>query len=175
MEDKKAIISDFEKGMLNKLKATDFYTPSYIFALNKKITELKDESFLKQVAPCFFSPLVAFLYAEEVKAERIGKSFSAYADTVAKMKVGEVYPELVESTYGYHIIKLNAINDGGRVNSETEREEYANTLFNDITTKKNLKYDEEKFKKFVKTLDANAYSDDSTTSTTTTTTTTTGT
>lgn len=101
-----------------------------------------------------------------------GYTVSAYADTVAKMKVGEVYPELVESTYGYHIIKLNAINDGGRVNSETEREEYANTLFNDITTKKNLKYDEEKFKKFVKTLDANAYSDDSTTSTTTTTTTT---
>lgn len=85
MEDKKAIISDFEKGMLNKLKATDFYTPSYIFALNEKITELKNKSFLKQAAPCFFSPLVAFLYAEEVKAKRIEKSFSAYADTAMKV------------------------------------------------------------------------------------------
>lgn len=97
---------------------------------------------------------------------------SAYSDAVAKMQVGEVYPELVESTYGYHIIKLNAINENGRVNSETEREEYANTLFNTITTDKNLKYDEDKFKEFVKSIDANAYSTNNTDTTTTTTTTT---
>lgn len=101
-----------------------------------------------------------------------GYTVSDYADTVATMKVGEVYPELVESAYGYHIIKLNAINEGGRVNSETEREEYANTLFNDITTEKNLEYDVDKFKKFVKSIDSSAYSEDDSSTTTTTTTTT---
>ena len=48
----------------------------------------------------------------------------SYSDAVKKMKVGEVYPELVESQYGYHIIKLEAINANGRTNSSTDRENY---------------------------------------------------
>jgi foldase protein PrsA len=102
-----------------------------------------------------------------------GYTVSAYADTVKEMEVGEVYPQLVESAYGYHIIKLNAKTEGGRTNNETERDEYANTLFDNIDEEKNLKYDLEKFKKFVKSIDSTAYSSDDTTDTTTDTTTTT--
>lgn len=96
-----------------------------------------------------------------------GYTVTAYSDAVAQMTAGEVYPELVESSYGYHIIKLNAINEGGRVNSATEREEYANTLFADIATEKNFTYDEDELKAFVKSIDSDAYSDDDSTTTTT--------
>lgn len=89
-----------------------------------------------------------------------GYTVSAYSDAVAKMKAGEVYPELVESTYGYHIIKLNAINENGRVNNENERTAYANSLFDKIDEEKNLVYDVEKFKKFVKKLDPSAYTEE---------------
>lgn len=96
-----------------------------------------------------------------------GNTVAEYADTVAKMKAGEVYSKLVETTYGYHIIKLNAINEGGRVKSETIREQYANTLFDNIIEEKNLDYDLEKFKKFVKSIDADAYATESTDTTST--------
>lgn len=82
-----------------------------------------------------------------------------YADAVKEMKAGEIYPELVETTYGYHIIKLNAKNENGRLNSETERQEYANTLFDNLVEEREYTYDKEKFKAFVLTLDADAYTD----------------
>lgn len=87
-----------------------------------------------------------------------GYTVKEFADAVKTMKAGEIYPQLVETTYGYHIIKLNAINENGRLKSETERQEYANSKFTNIVTDKNFKYDEEKFKTFVKKIDANAYS-----------------
>lgn len=96
-----------------------------------------------------------------------GYTVKEYTDAVSKMKVGEVYPELVASSYGYHIIKLNAINENGRVNSKTERQEYANTLFSTITDDKHFAYDEEKFKTFVKSIDANAFSENTDNGTTT--------
>ncbi len=95
-----------------------------------------------------------------------GYTVTEFADAVKTMKAGEVYPQLVETAYGYHIIKLNAINENGRIKSETERQEYANTLFNTIVEDKNFKYDEEKFKKFVKSIDANAYTEENNTDTT---------
>lgn len=87
-----------------------------------------------------------------------GNTVAEYSDAVSKMKVGEVNATLVETAYGYHIIKLNAINENGRVKSETVREQYANTLFDNIVEEKNLDYDLEAFKKYVKSIDANAYS-----------------
>lgn len=69
-----------------------------------------------------------------------------YEDAVKKMKVGEIYPELVETTYGYHIIKLNAKNENGRLNSEIERQEYANSLFNNIIEEREYTYDKENLK-----------------------------
>lgn len=94
-----------------------------------------------------------------------GNTVQEYSDAVKAMKPGEVKTTLVETAYGYHIIKLNAVNENGRVKSETVREQYANTLFDNIIEDKNLDYDLEKFKKYVKTLDADAYTTESTTDT----------
>ena len=96
-----------------------------------------------------------------------GYTVSQYTDTVKKMKVGEVYGELVETTYGYHIIKLNAKTENGRLANDTERTAYANTLFNNIIEEKNLQYDEEEFKKFVNSIDPNVYAQEDEADTTT--------
>lgn len=108
----------------------------------------------------------------EYKVYMDGNTVDAYADVVKTMQAGQVYGELVESSYGYHIIKLNAINEGGRVNNETEREEYANTKFDNIATEKNMQIDEDALKKFVEEIDPSSTSDDSSSTDTTTTTTT---
>ena len=94
-----------------------------------------------------------------------GNTVQEYSDAVKSMKPGEVKATLVETAYGYHIIKLNAVNENGRVKSETVREQYANTLFDNIVEDKHLDYDLEAFKKYVKTLDADAYSAQSATDT----------
>ena len=94
-----------------------------------------------------------------------GNTVKEYSDAVATMKPGEVKAALVETAYGYHIIKLNAVNENGRVKSETVREQYANTLFDNITEEKHLDYNLDKFKEYVKTLDADAYSTQSATDT----------
>lgn len=100
-----------------------------------------------------------------------GNTVEEYSNAVEQMQVGEVYPQLVESSYGYHIIKLNAITENGRVNNTTERQEYANSLFNNIDQTKNLVINEDLLKSFVQEIDPDAYStdDDTTTDTTNTT------
>ena len=87
-----------------------------------------------------------------------GNTVEEYANAVKSMKVGQVNAALVESAYGYHIIKLNAINENGRLKNSNERQEYANTLFDDLETNKNLKRDEDALMKFVKEIDPDAYS-----------------
>ena len=52
----------------------------------------------------------------------------------------------------------NTITENGRVKSKTVREQYANTLFDNIVQDKHLDYNLEKFKEYVKSIDANAYS-----------------
>ena len=94
-----------------------------------------------------------------------GNTVKEYSDAVVTMKPGEVKAALVETAYGYHIIKLNAVNENGRVKSETVREQYANTLFDNIVEDKHLDYNLDKFKEYVKTLDADAYSAQSATDT----------
>ncbi len=87
-----------------------------------------------------------------------GNTVQEYSDAVKNMKPGEVNATLVQTAYGYHIIKLNAITENGRVKSKTVREQYANTLFDNIVQDKHLDYNLEKFKEYVKSIDANAYS-----------------
>ncbi len=96
-----------------------------------------------------------------------------YSNAVKEMKVGEVYPELVETQYGYHIIKLNAVNENGRLKSENERGEYANQQFSNLAEDGTYEFDETLFKEFVLSLNPDAYTDkttntDGTTNTTTT-------
>lgn len=102
-----------------------------------------------------------------------GNTVEEYQNAVTTMQAGEVKAELVETSYGYHIIKLNAVNENGRVNSEIERQEYANSLFNDLGTTKNKEINEELLEKFVREIDPDAFveTDDTTVDTTTDTTT----
>ena len=69
-----------------------------------------------------------------------GNTVQEYSDAVKNMKPGEVNATLVQTAYGYHIIKLNAITENGRVKSKTVREQYANTLFvsNDLKVRRLL-------------------------------------
>ena len=98
-----------------------------------------------------------------------GNTVEEYSNAVKSMKVGEVYPQLVESSYGYHIIKLNGIAENGRVNNSTERTAYANSLFTNIDETKNLSINEDLLKKFVMEIDPDAYATDEETDSTTTT------
>lgn len=86
-----------------------------------------------------------------------GNTVEEYQDAVLTMEAGEVKAELVETSYGYHIIKLNAKNENGRVNSEIERQEYANSLFNDLGTTKNKEINTTLLEKFVREIDPDAY------------------
>lgn len=94
-----------------------------------------------------------------------GNTVQEYVDAVLTLSDGQVYAGIVESTYGYHIIKLNAKTENGRLKSENERTEYANTLFDDLDTRKNLKINEELLKEFVLEMDPTAYDTEDTTST----------
>ena len=89
-----------------------------------------------------------------------GNTVQEYIDAVLTLADGQIYDGLVESQYGYHIIKLNNKTEGGRVNSDTERKEYANTLFDDIDTRKNLQINQELLKAFVLEMNPNAYDTD---------------
>lgn len=91
-----------------------------------------------------------------------GNTVDEYAAVAMALEVGKVHPQLVETSYGYHIIKLNAKTENGRVNNSLEREEYANTLFDNLEEDKNLVIDEEKLKEFVLEIDPSAYAEEST-------------
>ena len=81
------------------------------------------------------------------------------------MQVGDIV--LVESTYGYHIIKLNSITENGRSKSEYDRENYVNGNLNNISVEKNFKVNEDKIKKAVEQITGKSSSSENTTDATT--------
>ena len=96
-----------------------------------------------------------------------GNTVQEYIDAVLTLTDGQIYAGLVESQYGYHIIKLNAKTENGRLKNETERTAYANTLFDNIDTDKNLKINQELLKAFVLEMNPTAYDEDTNTTDTT--------
>lgn len=94
-----------------------------------------------------------------------GQTDESYADAVKNMQVGDIV--LVESTYGYHIIKLNSITENGRANSEYDRENYVNENLNNISVEKNFKVNEDNIKKSVEQIIGKSSSSEKTTDTTT--------
>ena len=76
----------------------------------------------------------------------------SYESAVLNLQVGGITTSLVESKYGYHIIKLDAINENGRANSENERANYINKKISTITTEKNLSIDEKALQKAVEAI-----------------------
>lgn len=81
-----------------------------------------------------------------------GRTDSAYSKAVMELQVGGITATLVESSYGYHIIKLDNKVENGRLNSETERSSYVNRKITTITEEKNLQVDEIALKKVVETI-----------------------
>lgn len=91
----------------------------------------------------------------EYKMYMDGKTETAYSDAVKTLKAGEVYSKVVESTSGYHIIKLVSINANGRTNSNTEREAYVNGNLTSYETDANMKINTNVLNKTIKAITGN--------------------
>ena len=90
-----------------------------------------------------------------------GYTVTEYADAVKKLKKGEICSELVETTYGYHIIKLNDKIDGGRVKNSYDRSDYVSNVYLNVHLEKGFKVNEKEFKKAVSQIDPDNYADTS--------------
>lgn len=100
-----------------------------------------------------------------------GQTDDKYASAVKSMQVGDVV--LVESSYGYHVIKLASITENGRAKSEYDRENLVNENINKISTDRNFKVNEDNLKKAVKQISGKSSTDSDNTTTNDTTTNTT--
>ena len=81
-----------------------------------------------------------------------GYTVDEYFDAAKTLNDGEVYATLVETSYGYHIIKMESKVENGRVNNDTEREEYVDNKINNLSTERNVTIDEEKLNKLVESI-----------------------
>lgn len=97
-----------------------------------------------------------------------GQTDDKYASAVKSMQVGDVV--LVESSYGYHVIKLASITENGRAKSEYDRENLVNENINKISTDRNFKVNEDNLKKAVKQISGKSSTDSDNTTTNNTTT-----
>ncbi|MNP01612.1 Foldase protein PrsA 3 precursor [compost metagenome] len=93
------------------------------------------------------------------------KTVTPYVDAVKTLSAGQTYATLVESDYGYHIIKLESINETGRLNSDTEREDYASQKVDEYGVELNMKVDETALKSIVKSITGTEPADSSTNTT----------
>lgn len=100
-----------------------------------------------------------------------GKTDETYANAVKTMKVGDIV--LVESQYGYHIIKLMNVVENGRAQNKNDREDFVNEQLNDISTQKHYAVNNDNLAKVVEEIngktssEANNATTDNTTDTTT--------
>lgn len=94
-----------------------------------------------------------------------GQTEENYANAVVTMQVGDIV--IVESTYGYHVIKLNSITENGRAKSEYDRENYVNEKINILSTEKNFVVKEESLKKAVEQITGVSSTEEETTDSTT--------
>ncbi len=90
-----------------------------------------------------------------------GNTDTEYANAATSLKVGEITPQLVKSSYGYHIIKLNSIDENGRLKNMTDRESLVDEKVNNLATDKNFKVIEDKMKKVVEQITGKSSTSDS--------------
>ena len=93
-----------------------------------------------------------------------GQTDESYANAVKSMQVGDVV--LVESSYGYHVIKLASITENGRAKNEYDRENFVNENINKISTEKNFKVNSDNLKKAVEQITGKSSSDTTNTTST---------
>lgn len=105
-----------------------------------------------------------------------GNTVTEYSDAVAKLNEGEVCATLVESDYGYHIIKLNKKVENGRLQNSNEREACVSEKINKLSEERNINVNTDIMNKIIEKLKSESTStttdnsSDSTEDTTTTTT-----
>lgn len=78
-----------------------------------------------------------------------GTTEDAYIKAVKSLEVGKITTVLVETSYGYHIIKLDAIVENGRANSSYERELYVNEFTDGLEEKYSVTIDKEILNKYI--------------------------
>jgi foldase protein PrsA len=88
----------------------------------------------------------------EYKVYMDDKTVKEYVDAIKALSISSITPNLVETTYGFHIIKLEAKNDNGRLKSSTERETLASQKIDEMSKSYNLKINEELMKKIVESI-----------------------
>ncbi|MCX8074244.1 MAG: peptidylprolyl isomerase [Clostridia bacterium] len=88
----------------------------------------------------------------EYKVYMDSKTVEPYVNAVKTLKAGETYATLVESDYGFHIIKLEAINANGRTNSASERQDYVSQGIDKYSTDANLKINKEILSKTIEAI-----------------------
>lgn len=92
-----------------------------------------------------------------------------YKEAVLKLTVGSTTTALVETSYGYHIIKLEEKVAGGRVNSSSDREQIASNKIDEMGKSMNMKINEAFLTKVVENITGVKATTDTTSSTGTTT------
>lgn len=73
-----------------------------------------------------------------------------YVDAMITLKPGQIYPTVVESQYGYHIIKLDSIEEGGRVKDSNVKSSYSYLIAMNMLKEVNVKLDVKKIEKVEK-------------------------
>lgn len=95
-----------------------------------------------------------------------GTTMEEFVKAVKTLNDGEIYATLVETSAGYHIIKLESKVENGRLKNESERDEYVNKIINDISDSRNIQVDVEALNSLIKEItgvDPSEQEDDTTT------------
>ena len=87
-----------------------------------------------------------------------GNTVTEYSDAVAKLSEGQITSALVESDYGYHIIKLEKKVENGRLQNSTEREACVSAKINNLTEERNVKVNEDVMNKIIEKLNSTSAS-----------------
>lgn len=114
---------------------------------------------------------VAKELSEDTGTKENGGAYAMYADgntveeyeaAVKTLNAGEIYATLVETDYGYHIIKLESKVENGRAKNETERSEYVDYKVNSLAEEKNVEIDTEALNKLVEQITGIAVEEEAT-------------
>jgi parvulin-like peptidyl-prolyl isomerase len=164
---KAAIISkDGKDADMNK-----YMTRHILFAFTDSTTgEAKDKTAQKAKAEEILAKVknggdfadLAKANSEDTGTKADGGKFDAIADkdmvapeyvnAMTTLKPGQIYATLVESTYGYHIIKLDSIEEGGRLKDTNVQNSYSYLMAMQYLREANVKLNDKVLAKVEKDL-----------------------
>jgi len=79
-----------------------------------------------------------------VEVTNSDKTFPEYIKAVLTLEAGKIYPKIVETSAGYHVIKLNSKEKEGRLINEEEIGDYVNSRLNELQLSANHKFNTER-------------------------------